>query len=339
MTNISSPPSVKAGLLLAGDIGGTKALLGLVEAQTRESQPRFVIKEKYACAGYTTFSDLLAEFLAATGAKRGDISGGCLAIAGPVSGDGRTARLTNLPWTIDTELLCRESGISRLTLVNDFYAAAAGIGAVVDDNLVVLQAGQPDPKGVRLVIGAGTGLGMAVLVPQENSWRILAGEAGHTGFAPANAQQAALWTHLLELGGRVSNERVISGHGLVSIYRFLAGNGADSAVLGAADPAAEIAALAAVHPHGDTRRAMELFFSAYGAFAGDMALALMATGGVFLGGGIAVKNLPLLQSSPFIQEFNAKAEHMSLARRMPVKVVTDLELGLKGAAYLALMKV
>ena len=337
MTKNLSPPSVKAGLLLAGDLGGTKALLGLVEAQAVAGQPRFVSRKKYACAEYASVSDLLAEFLAATGAKDGDISGGCLAIAGPVSGDGRTARLTNLPWTLDTELLCRESGISHLALVNDFYAAAAGIVAVAADDLVVLQAGQPEPRGVRLVIGAGTGLGMAVLVPQENSWRILPGEAGHTGFAPANAQQAALWEHLLKSGGRVSNERVISGNGLASIYGFLAGNDADPAVLGAADPAAAIAALATGKPDGAAGRAMELFFSAYGAFAGDMALALMATGGVFLSGGIAVKNLPQLQPSPFIREFNAKAEHAALARRMPVMVVNDLELGLKGAAHHALM--
>ncbi|CAG4883162.1 Glucokinase [Georgfuchsia toluolica] len=337
MTKILFPPTSKAGLLLAGDIGGTKALLGLCQAQAVAGQPRFVFKEKYACAGYATFSDLLAEFLVASGTKDGDISGGCLAIAGPVSGDGRTARLTNLPWSIDTELICRESGISHLALVNDFYAAAAGISVVAADDLLVLQAGQPDPRGVRLVIGAGTGLGMAVLVPQENFWRILPGEAGHTGFAPANAQQAALWAHLLKVGGRVSNERVISGNGLASIYRFLAGNDADSVVLGAADPAAAIAALAAGKPDGNAGRAMELFFSVYGAFAGDMALALMATGGVFLSGGIAVKNLPQLQSSPFIREFNAKAEHAALAMRMPVKVVTDLELGLKGAAHHALM--
>ncbi|MFY9327350.1 MAG: glucokinase [Georgfuchsia sp.] len=336
MTNITFPPNVKAGLLLAGDIGGTKALLGLVEAQAVAGPPRFIVKKKYACAEYATFSDLLVEYLAATGAKSGDIMGGCLAIAGPVSSDGRTAKFTNLPWMIDTEQICRASGIQRLTLANDFYAAAAGIDSVVEDDLVILQAGQPEPRGVRLVIGAGTGLGMATLVPQVDSWRILPGEAGHTGFAPGNAQQAALWSHLLEMKGRVSNEQVISGHGIASIYRFIAGNNADPVLLDGTDPAAAIATVAADDPDGDACRAMELFFSAYGAFAGDMALALMATGGVFLSGGIAVKNLPLLQSSTFVREFNAKAEHAALARRMPVKVVNDLELGLKGAAYLAL---
>lgn len=325
-------------MLLAGDIGGSKALLGLIEAQAVEGRPRFVIRKKYACAGYATFSELLSEFLATAGAKCDGISGGCLAVAGPISDDGCNARLTNLPWSIDTELLCREFDIPRLALVNDFHAAAAGIGAVAADDLVVLQAGHPDPEGVRLVIGAGTGLGMAALIPQADSWRIFTGEAGHTGFAPANAQQAALWAHLLKSGGRVSNERVISGPGLASIYRFLAGSDADPAVLGAADPAAAIAAQATHNPEGDARRALELFFSAYGAFAGDMALALMATGGVFLTGGIAVKNLPQLESSTFLREFNAKAGHAPLARRMPVKVANDLELGLKGAAHHALMK-
>ena len=131
---------------------------------------------------------------------------------------------------------------------------------------------------------------------------------------------------------------MISGPGLASIYRFLAGNDADLALLEAADPAAAISAQAANNPESNALRAMELFFSAYGAFAGDMALALMATGGVFLAGGIAAKNLSLLKSSPFLHEFNAKAGHAPLARRMPIKVVTDLELGLKGAAQQALMK-
>lgn len=325
-------------MLLAGDIGGSKALLGLIETQAVAGRPRFVIRKKYVCAGYTTFSELLSEFLATAGEMHVGISGGCLAVAGPISDDGGNTRLTNLPWNIDTDLLCSEFDIPWLALVNDFHAAAAGIDAVVADDLVVLQAGQSDPEGVRLVIGAGTGLGMAVLIPQANSWRILSGEAGHTGFAPANAQQAELWAYLLKNGGRVSNERVISGPGLASIYRFLTGNDADPTVLGAADPAAVIAAQATDNTEGDARKAMELFFSAYGAFAGDMALALMATGGVFLTGGIAVKNLPLLKSSPFIREFNAKAGHASLARRMPVKVVNDLELGLKGAAHHALMK-
>ena len=325
-------------MLLAGDIGGTKALLGLIEAQAIEGRPRFVIRKKIACAGYATFSDLLSEFLATVGAKPEDISGGCLAVAGPISDDGCNARLTNLPWSIDTELLCREFDIPPLALINDFHAAAAGVDAVAADDLVVLQAGHPDPEGVRLVIGAGTGLGMATLIPQADSWRILPGEAGHTGFAPANAQQAELWTYLLKNGGRVSNERVISGPGLASIYRFLAGNDADLALLEAADPAAAISAQAANNPESNALRAMELFFSAYGAFAGDMALALMATGGVFLAGGIAAKNLSLLKSSPFLHEFNAKAGHAPLARRMPIKVVTDLELGLKGAAQQALMK-
>lgn len=324
-------------MLLAGDIGGTKALFGLAEMQTGTGRLEFVVKKRFVCADYGTFHELLFHFLAEAGVKSSDISSACMAVAGPVSDDGRHAKFTNLPWTIDAERLCRESAIPSLALVNDFYAAAAGIAIVDADDLVVLQAGQPDPKGVRVVIGAGTGLGMATLVPQANSWRILPGEAGHTGFAPANSQQAALWAHLLEKYGRVSNERVISGSGLTLIYRFLAGNNADPEVLGAADPASAIAMLAVGNADGDAQRAMELFFSAYGAFAGDMALALMATGGVFLTGGIAVKNLPLLKSSPFVREFNAKAEHMSLAQRMPVKVVNDLELGLKGAAYHALM--
>ena len=198
-----------------------------------------------------------------------------------------------------------------------------------------------------MVVGAGTGLGVAALVWQneakdQGGYRILPGEGGHCGFAPANAEQAALWAFLNARtpDGRVTAERVISGPGLLAIYDFLCSHhDADQPdPRNAADPAAALTELAAAQPHSQARRAVDLFCAAYGAFAGDLAMTLLARGGVYIAGGIAARILPLLQASPFVATFNAKAEYAALAARMPLHVVTDTELGLKGAALLALRR-
>jgi len=317
---------------LVGDLGGTKALLGLVHETSRA----FLAVERLPCADYANFPALLEDFFSAAGLPSRDVTGGCLAVAGPVADDGATAKMTNLPWVIDAPVLSRDFGIGPLRLVNDFAAAALGVTQVTAAERVVLQAGEPLDSGMRLVVGAGTGLGMAALANHDGVWSVLPGEGGHTGFAPRDQRQAGLWGHLQALHGRAENEHVLSGPGLLEVYRFLAAGSPDPALLGAANPDAAISAAAMAAKVADQARSlpyqtMELFMSVYGAFAGDMALALMARGGVFLAGGIAAANLPLMQSGAFMRAFNDKGGHSPLARRMPVQVVTDTELGLKGA--------
>ncbi|MCK9283488.1 MAG: glucokinase [Rhodocyclaceae bacterium] len=314
---------------LLGDIGGTKALLAL-GAEDAPAE-RFLVRQKLACADYRDFPSLLTAFLSAAGVSTAEITGGCLAVAGPIADDGLSARLTNLPWTVDAQALARQCGIGPLRLVNDFAAAALGTTALHDEQRVVLQPGQPLDTGVRLVIGAGTGLGMATLIPERQGWRVLPGEGGHTGFAPADALQAELWVHLRCRHDRVSYEHIVSGPGLVEIYRFTAGTTADPALFGAVDPAAAVAAEAMQRP-GSAREALDLFVAIFGAFAGDMALALMARGGVFVAGGIAARIMPALQSGRFTSAFCAKGGHSALAARMPIAVVTEDDLGLIGAA-------
>ena len=192
--------------------------------------------------------------------------------------------------------------------------------------LVSLQAGEPDAAAPRLVVGAGTGLGMAIVLPQDKAWRVIAGEGGHVAFAPADEQQAALWAFLRQRHGRVTCERVVSGPGLAAIHEFLDGR---------LETAEAIASRALEDAGGTARRSLDLFLAAYGAFAGDMALACLARGGVYLAGGIAAKLLPVIAASPFLAAFNAKAEHATIAARMPVQVATDGLLGLKGALFLA----
>jgi glucokinase len=159
------------------------------------------------------------------------------------------------------------------------------------------------------------------------------GEGGHVGFAPADATEAELWRYLRNLHGRVINEHVVSGPGITSIYQFIQG------VHGGVPPPEvepdEISELAKSDPHGPAARAMDLFFRAYGAATGDLALAVLPRGGVYIAGGIAARVLPQLQASAFLDAFNDKGKHAALMQRFPVKVVTDLDLGLKGAARLA----
>ncbi|MDP1653903.1 MAG: glucokinase [Rhodocyclaceae bacterium] len=331
---------------LVGDIGGTKVLLALVD------EGKIVQRCRLASADFSSFDALLGAYLRDLSVS---IDGGCLAVAGPVADDGRLAKITNLPWAIDAAALERKFAISpgRLTLINDFAGVALGVTALLPDQrsrntpgrpkcflapwgegraerglrggLITLQAGEPRADGVKLVIGAGTGLGMALLVPEGDGFRVLPGEGGHIGFAPQDETQARIWAALLKEHGRVTAERVVSGPGLAAIHRILTGENADPADISERALGGGAAA----------RRSIEVFLAAFGAFAGDMALAAMARGGVTLAGGIAAKILPLLQTGAFLTAFNAKAEHADLARRMPVQVATDPEIGLRGAALRA----
>ena len=302
---------------LAGDIGGTKVLLALVDDAGHLSH-----ECRLASVDFSDFESLLAGYLAGVPALP---EGGCLAVAGPVADDGRSAKITNLPWTIDATSIETRLGLGRLKLINDFAGAALGVMVTGRDQLISLQAGEPRADGVKLVIGAGTGLGMALLVHECGGWRVLPGEGGHSAFAPADAVQLRVWQTLHAAHGRVTCERVISGPGLASIHLALHGEALDAGTVSARAMADDAAA----------RASAAVFLSAYGAFAGDMALAVMARGGVYLAGGIAAKILPLLQAGEFMTAFNAKAEHATLAQRMPVIVVTDERLGLRGAATAA----
>ena len=306
-------------MILCADIGGTNARLALAKPGTAELSG----EKHYAGAEYSGLAPILADYLAIAGCQP---TAACLAVAGPIAEDGQQARLTNLPWTIDGPQLSRQLNIPSVRLVNDFAAAAMGVTAAGKDALVTLQAGSPLPTAPQLVIGAGTGLGMALLIPEGERWRVLPGEGGHVGLSPQNAGQLAIWHALHALHGRVTAERAISGPGLTAIHRILTGQTLAPE---------EIARLALVDDNLPARQSIDMFLEFYGAIAGDMAMLALARGGVFLAGGIAPRLLPLFAASPFLAAFNAKAEHEALARKMPVRVVADPQLGLKGAALLA----
>lgn len=306
-------------MILVGDIGGTNARLALTEAGSTEPLQEW----RVATADFSDFASVLAAYLAETGAK---VTSGCLAVAGPIDDGGRSARLTNLPWTIDADVLQRRFGIGHLVLANDFAAAAMGVTVTPAEMLVPLQAGRPLADAPKLVIGAGTGLGMATLVKQGAGWRVLPGEGGHVAFSPQDDDQERVWRVLRAEVGRVTAERVVSGPGLAAIHRILAGEEADPS---------EIARRAASEGDATSRRSIDVFLASYGAFAGDMAMATMARGGVFLAGGIAARLLSLLPDSLFLKAFNDKAEHAALVATMPVATAVDPALGLRGAACLS----
>ena len=320
-------------MILAGDIGGTKTLLALHSVRARAP----VYEQRYASRDFTDLESLLARFFEDAGAalhSRPRIETACLGVAGPVAGE--RVRVTNLPWIVDGERLGARFALGRVRLLNDFAAAAWGVGELVPADLVTLQPGEPLAQAPRVVLGAGTGLGIAYVVPGRNGGHPVAGEGGHCAFAPANEEQNALWRHLHRQLGRVTLEHVLSGKGLARIYDFLRERGR-SGESGArrAESAAEITRVAIEQADPLAGAALDFFIACYGAAAGDHALNVMARGGVYVAGGIAPKILPRLQAGGFVAAFNDKGEYSNHARRMPVNVVVNDRLALLGAALVA----
>lgn len=304
-------------MMLVGDIGGTRTRLALADASCKLHEIAVL-----ANRDFSSFTQLMESYVRGLPAQP---SGGCLAVAGPIADDARSARLTNRDWRIDLPVLEQQCKLPRLKLVNDFAAAAMGVTVDTDDDPVLIQTGIPVPDAMRLVIGAGTGLGVASLLRKDKGWLVLPGEGGHIGFAPQDEQQDGLCRWLRARHGRVIIEHVTSGGGLAAIHEYLHSR--------ALKPA-EISQLAK-QGNPQALASFDLFASVYGAVSGDYALARMARGGVYLAGGVAAANLELMQRGAFLKAFNAKGVHSHLAENMPVSIVTEPLLGLYGAAALA----
>jgi glucokinase len=323
-------------MILAGDVGGTKTNLGLFE--TDGEGLRTVRSDKVHSADFPGLSELVRAFLRAGPA--GDLEAACFGIPGPVI-DNR-ASTPNLAWTVDGPQMAREVGVDRLELINDLVATAEGIPLLQEDELATLQGGNSDPDGNRVLIAAGTGLGMALMPRIAGGWIPVASEGGHADFAPRNEEEWDLLRYLREHFGRVSVERVVSGPGLFNLYGFLRDGRrmpeslkVREALARGDDPSRVIgeAALAAGEDGcGLCSRALEMFVAIYGATAGNLALTGTATGGVYLGGGIAPKILPRLVHGPFLQAFEAKGRFVPYLEKVPVKVILNDRAALLGAA-------
>jgi glucokinase len=321
-------------LLLAGDIGGTKTVLALVRASGADAE--IVAEAVFPSREYATLETVVAAFLATHPAR---VARAAFSVAGPVI-DGH-AQITNLPWCLDEVRLAESMGAGRVLLVNDLQATAFAVPHLHADQLTELLPGDPDPAGVRAVVAVGTGLGEAMLVPSADGWLALPTEGGHTDFAPRTALQRRLLAELQGVHEHVSYERVCSGMGIATLYRFLADRSPEPP-----PPwlAARLAAGGDVTPaivDGGTnperrcpvcRRALRLLASILGAEAGNAALRGLATGGVYLGGGIPPRILPLLRGRAFREGFLQKGPMSRLMARIPVHVILEPRTALLGAA-------
>lgn len=320
--------------IIAGDIGGTKTLLQLCDV--KGGATTVVVERRFEAAVYPTFDAMFREF---TALEPGVVDGACLGVAGPVL--GRSARITNLTWEIDAERLERTYQIRRALLVNDFFAVAAGVPHLADDDVVTVNPGIRDRNAPIGILGAGTGLGEAIVVPEGRRWRVVPTEGGHTDFGPQNAQQRELLAALEERYGHVSYERLLSGHGLVNIFTFLRDRKYKRETSLRDLTAEDVnlpAAIAADAERGDplAQETFDIFIDIYGAEAGNLALKSLARGGIYIAGGIAAKHVARFLDGRFMCAFAAKGRFEALMREIPVDLIANPKVGLVGAAAIAI---
>jgi glucokinase len=333
---MTSGKSIRGRLILAGDIGGTKTWLRLVEA-TPEGL-RTVREQRFESAVFDGLAPMIQALLAGDPTPV-EIRSACFGVAGPV--EGRHAALTNLPWSVDADEIGAQCGIATVSLINDFEAIGYGIEALEDRDITTLQAGRLVASGPRVVLGAGTGLGVCLIVPDGERYQVIATEGGHMDFAPTDELQIGLLRFLQGRFGHVSYERILSGPGLVDIFEFLQEGGAHRPAVELAqalqtDAAAAAISQAALGGHDScARAALQLFVDIYGAQAGNLALATLARGGVYLAGGIAPKIIEVLKAGGFMRAFCAKGRFATLLSTIPVRVVINPQVGLMGAALVA----
>lgn len=341
--------------VLAADVGGTKTLLGLFR-----DGGELLHKERFDSAAFSNVTDMVTEFLSRPEVKQHPRPvRAALGVAGPVRDAGtgpdgtpqQRAQITNLPYAIETAALTQGCGLTRVGLYNDFYVIAAAVaqiasGAHDDSEIVALNPdAQADPRGAIAILGAGTGLGEALIARSGPAPVILPTEGGHTDFAPRDEVEIGLLRFMQRRHpDHVSVERVVCGAGLLALYEYLRESGAApespevaeelQRASGSDDPAV-------VSKYGLTKKdalcalALERFVMLYGAEAGNLALKSLATGGVYLAGGIAAKILPAMTSGVFIEHFTRKGRFAPLLRRIPVYLLKSADIGLIGAARLA----
>jgi glucokinase len=329
-------------MILAGDVGGTKSNLGLFAVA--DGQLRLLRSAQYRSPDHPGLGAVIAAFLAAGPPVPGGIQAACFGIAGPVV-DNRVST-PNLAWVVDGAALAREADVPVVALINDLVATAEGIPELAADEVAVLQAGVPETpgqEGNRALVAAGTGLGMAFIPRTGERWVPVPSEGGHVDFAPRTEEEIGLLRHLRKSFGRVSVERVLSGPGLFNIYTYLRDGvkleespQVRARLAAGEDPGTVIGESGLAGPGAGgcpvCFRALETFVAVYGAVAGNVALLGTATGGVWLGGGIAPKILPRLSDGLFRETFRAKGRFASFLEKVPVRVILNDRAALLGAA-------
>ena len=321
-------------MILAGDIGGTNSRLAGFAVESARLKP--VVEETFPSRAYASLDEIVRTFVAAHDLH---VAHACFGIAGPVR-HGRSDAI-NLAWVVDAQQLAQELGLATVWLINDLEANAYGAVALAPEDFASLNEGSPTAEGNAAVIAAGTGLGEAGLYWDGKQYWPFASEGGHASFAPADAMQVELLQYLQQRFPHVSWERVLSGPGLYNIYTFLRDTqrGVEPAWLTEElhqdDPAATISRAALAGTCELCVQALDLFVMLYGAEAGNLALKVMATGGVFVGGGIAPKIIDKLKEATFMQAFCTKGRLQPVLEAIPVRVILNDKTALYGAARCA----
>jgi glucokinase len=324
-------------MILAGDIGGTNARLAYFQPQNGHLQ--LISERVFPSREHKELGEIVSQFLDDSGTRP---EAACFGIAGPVR-NGRV-ETSNLPWVIEQSRLANQIHLPATLLINDLEASAWGIGALADSDLVPLNKVNGPVVGNQAVVAPGTGLGEAGLFWDGTRHHVFACEGGHTDFAPQGDLQIELLRFLKARFGHVSYERILSGPGLVNVYEFLCdcNRGKESSQLAAAiqtgDAAAAISKAALSGNDALASKALDLWIAVYGAEASNLALKIMATGGLFLAGGISPKILARLTGPVFMEAFLDKGRMRPLVESMPVYVVTNEKAGLLGAARCAAVR-
>jgi len=322
-------------MILAGDCGGTKTELALYEQ--RNGKPIKIISEKFFNKDFLTLEDIIFSFLKDKNEK---IESGCIGIAGPVE-EGKVIS-TNLLWELDENVLSENLGIEKFKLANDLEAIAAAVSVMDEKDLIVIYKGVSSSyRNNKVIIGPGTGLGIAALIDLGDNYKIVATEGGHTDFAPSNEIETELFKYLKKEFRHVSWERVASGLGLVNIFNFLKItwyshiNDELSARMEIEDPGAVISDEALKKDNPICVKALDIFSSVLGALSGNMVLNYKAMGGVYLGGGIPLKIIEKFKEGTFIDSFLNKGRLSYIVEKTPVYIINNESAGTFGAALLA----
>lgn len=324
--------------LIYGDIGGTKTLLG--SAILHNGKIQQYLERRYDSTAYHSFLIMLKDFLGTIEANgiTGHSTTACFAVAGPVI--AQQAKLTNLPWRIHAKDIATACSITKVKLINDFEAAALAVDILSSSDLVTLQTGKAEAQAMRVVLGAGTGMGVAWLTWQSGHYVSLSTEAGHVDFAPVNRLQFGLFEYLQKKFGHVSIERILSGSGLTYIFNFLQTGLQEEPrlpkiTLNEGD-APIITALALKQKHPIAIQTLDLFNEIYGAYAGNLALAGLCRNGVYIAGGIAPSIIGPLRNGRFMRAFRDKGRFSIMMNKIPVHVITNTQISLLGAQQEAL---
>jgi glucokinase len=333
-------------MLLAGDIGGTKTLLGLFEAAA--GRPNALAVDEFITLDHDGLEAIVAQFLEARGVSSRELTAASLGVAGAIT--DQVAHLTNVPWRVRAASLKRALGLERVQILNDLEALAYAVPVLEHDEVATLQEGVRVESGNMAVIAAGTGLGEAMLLNVDGRFVPGESEGGHADFAARTPRELELVAALTRVFGRVENEYVLSGPGLLNLYQFThEAFGSEPYVTPSstmparlcagigevADPTelpSRISSSAMERRCPECVEALDLFVSAYGAEAGNLALRTVATAGVYVGGGIAPRILPSLRTGAFMAAFRAKAPMDQLVAQVPVVVILNPKAGLLGAA-------